>query len=196
MLRLFHEHDLSHVPYHGCGQPFIDAWRRVVGIFQQQGATNVGFWWTPTEGGNRSCVSQSYPGDAYVDWAGSDTYNMCMVGDSSCWATSAHSGWAEFSEIADYGSSSQHDTWGPRKPFVIGETGTYYDPNSPARKGDWFRKIPAAARNMEWLRGICFYDADVSAVEGSNHNFRVDHSTTNPDVYAGFVAMSRDSWAG
>jgi hypothetical protein len=197
MLRIWNEFDLSFVTWHACGQSFIDAWRRVVGIFRQQGATNVGFWWTPEEGVDRTCVNNSYPGDAYVDWVGSDSYNTCYVGEGGCWSTPYHSGWAAFAELFNYQGlsfKSQHDLWGPRKPFVVGETNTVYDPNNPNRKGDWYGAIPAAAQSMPYLRGISFYDQDVSAVEGPRNNYRVDYPTSNPNVYSGFKKMAAHPW--
>jgi hypothetical protein len=196
MLRLFHEFDVTHVPWHGCGQAFAKAWRRVVGIFRDVGATNVGFWWVPTESADRGCLRASYPGDRFVDWVGSDTFNFCYSDELECYSTPLHSGWAEFAELADHGAfPSVHDLYGPRKPFVIGETGTVFDPaKGGGPKGDWFRRIPAAARTMRYLRGVSFYDADVSAVEGPRNNFMVDYPTSDPAVYAGFVEMARDRW--
>ena len=195
MVRLFHEFDLPHTSYHACGDTFIAQWRRVVDVFRQQGVTNVGFWWSPTEGANRACVEGSYPGDSYVDWVGTDGYNWVYVGEDK-WATPMHSGWAEFSEIFDYppgpGYQSYYSQYGPRKPFIVGETGTVYDTNLPSKKGDWFRNIVPAAKQMQHLTGIMFFDQDVSSVEGSKHNWLVDYPRSNPDVYAGFVAMARD----
>jgi hypothetical protein len=117
------------------------------------------------------------------------------VNEAGCYSTPRHEGWAEFWEIADHGSyPTLHDTWGPRKPFIIGETGTVYDSNNAATKGAWFRGLPTAARSMDYLRGVSFYDADVSAVEGPRNNFRVDYPTSNADVFAGFKQMAQDSW--
>jgi hypothetical protein len=202
MLRIGWEFDGQWAPFSGCGQPFIDAWRRVVGIFKAQSATNVGFWWTPTEGANRSCVNISYPGDAYVDWVGSDGYNRCYVVDPTCYATPPRSGWAEFSEVFDYAKVDQSETqqklWGPHKPFIIGETSTTYDSTSSTtqpKKGQWFRNIPAAAKNMQWLRGIAFYDVDVSAEENTiKSNFRVSYPESDPSAFAGFKALAADPW--
>jgi hypothetical protein len=210
MLRPFIEFDgpfnaYSAVPWPGngnvnsCGAPFIAAWQRMVNIFKQNGASNVGFDWNPEEGVTRSCISVSYPGDAYVDWVGSDWYNVCLVGNTSQWCTPLHPGWAQFAELFNYtalGSSivTQHNQWGPRKPFVVGETGSWYDANYPTYKGDWYRNIPAAARSMLYLRGIQFYDKDVTASEGALNNFRVDYPTSNSSVYAGFRQMAADPW--
>ena len=192
MLRTWWEFNLDGPVWHGCGQPFIDAWRRVVGIFDSRGATNVGFWWCPNNGVDYGCVHSSYPGDEYVDWVGDDGYNWCSVG-SECWSAPDVVGWAEFGQIYDHTVyETIHARYGPRKPYIVGETGSVYDPAHPAKKGQWFRNIPAVARNMEYLRGISFYDADVSAV--GDKNWRVDHPTSDASVYAGFVAMAQDPW--
>ena len=191
MLRAFVEFDGTPT-YAGCGAPLISAWQRMVNVFEADGASKVGFFWSPTEGQNRACISSSYPGDAYVDWVGSDWYNSCLT-DGTGWCTPLHPGWASFDELFNYTalgstSTSQHDAWGPHKPFVVGETGTWYD----TPKGQWFRDIPAAAEQMQWLRGIEFYDSDVSAVEGARNNFRVDCPTSDQTVYDGWLAMAAD----
>ena len=210
MLRIFDEFDNASAVYaavpdsangnvNTCGAPFIAAWQRMVNIFEANGASNVGFWWSPEEGANRACVNASYPGDAYVDWVGSDWYNTCMVGNTSQWCTPLHSGWASFSEVFNYSAlgsslSEQHNLWGPHKPFVIGETGTWYDSNNPSYKGAWYANIPSVAQNMLYLRGIEFFDEDVSAAEGALNNFRVDYPTSDPSVYAGFKQMAANPW--
>lgn len=208
MLRLWTEFDAPHVVYTPAGAAggpaFIEAWQRVVRIFREQGATNVGFWWCPSEGWDRAKVKASYPGDAYVDWVGSDSYNWCAhSGDPDCYSTPYRAGPASFAECFDYAPGgpdnpllvSQHDQWGPRKPFVIGETNTILDPTAPSSwKGDWYRQIPAAAKKMEWLRGVSIYDCDVTAAEGPKTNFRVDAPTSNPDPLAGFKAWAADPW--
>ena len=193
MIRMFHEFDLAGWAHHACGATFIDMWRRVVNVFKQEGVSNAGFWWSPTEGANRSCIASSYPGDEYVDWGGSGWYNWCHVNNSNCWSTPLHSGWAEFNELFNYppgpGYQNQHDVWGPRKPFIVGETNTVHDGNYPSKKGDWYRNVPRAAREMEYLRGVMVYDSDVSAVEGPNANFEVDSSSS---AYQGFIELARD----
>jgi chitodextrinase len=199
VVRLFHEFDYSHLNYTSVGQEaaFVSAWRRIVDRFKARGATNVGFWWCPSEGGNRASADAAYPGDAYVDWVGTDSYNWVFVGEDK-YATPWKAGWAEFGEIFDYqaggGSAPRHDTYGPRKPFVVGETGTVWDPNYPTKKGDWFRNIPAAARNMQYLTGVSFFDIDATPWEDSRNNWIVDHATNVPQVYDGFKTMARDPW--
>jgi hypothetical protein len=199
MVRMFHEFDQEHLAYHGCGKTFAAMWRRVVTVVRQHGAGNVGFWWSPGEGYGRACTRASYPGDAYVDWVGSDAYNHCFVGEAHCYSTPYRSGWAEFGELFDYETgfanlTTQHDLFGPRKPFVVGETGTVYDPSTPSRKGDWYRFVVPAGKKMRYLRGVMFFDADASATEVARNNWHVDYPRTDSGVYEGFVDMAADPW--
>ena len=199
MVRMFHEFDQEHLDYHACGDEFIAMWRRVVTVMQHECARNVGFWWSPSEGYGRNCTRSSYPGDAYVDWVGADTYNHCFVDETHCFATPYRAGWAEFGDLFDYEAgfanlTTLHDQFGPRKPFVVGETGTVYDPSNSSRKGDWYRNVVAAAKKMEYLRGVMFFDADVSPKEGARNNWHVDHPRTDPGVYQGFIDMASNPW--
>jgi hypothetical protein len=193
MLRIWWEFNLSGPNWHACGQSFTDAWRRVVGIFGERGASNVGFYWCPNNGVDYDCVHASYPGDEYVDWVGDDGYNWCQVTPSGCYSAPGIEGWAEFGQIYNHTAyDTIYKTYSQQKPYVVGETGTVYDASFPAKKGQWFRNIPAVARQMPRMYGIDFYDADVSAV--GDKNWRVDYPTSDPSVYAGFVAMAKDPW--
>ena len=198
MVRMFFEFDMRHLSYHACGDGFVAMWRHVVAVMQQHEADNVGFWWSPSEGYDRACITSSYPGDRFVDWVGTDSYNHCFV-DEDCYATPYRPGWSDFGSIFDYERGfanlvTQHDRFGPRKPFVVGETGTVYDENHPSLKGQWFRNVVPAAKRMEYLRGIMFFDTDASPVEAPRNNWRVDHPRSNPSVYEGYIAMARDPW--
>lgn len=187
MIRLMHEFDMSHLPYHyaaGGTAQWVSAWRYIVERIHNRGATNCGFWWCPTEqgGGERSNINACYPGDDYVDWVGSDLYNN--VGGSS---TPLHGGWAEFNEMISYGALgwgiSIMEQFGDRKPYVVGETGTRYDDANPSRKGNWFRNIDAVAKeNAPQLRGIAFFDQDTGTQE--YNDWRVDIDQTYEEYLA------------
>lgn len=208
MLRVWPEFDLV-IADSEFGQPFINAWRRMVGIFQAEGATNVGFWWTPTEGSRspggktaRDLIDSSYPGDAYIDWVGSDAYNFCFVSEiNTCWSSPLGGGWAEFKDAALYRGAewccvNGYDRWAQRKPYVYGETNTVYDPNAPFHKGNWYRNLVTTVKANPFVIGVQIYDADVRQFEGERNNFRVDAPTSNPDVYAGYLDMARDPYFG
>jgi glycosyl hydrolase family 26 len=55
---------------------------------REEGATNVGFAWSP-DGGYRDKAFASYPGDDYVDWVGMSLYNMNKDGT---WCSPHNSG--------------------------------------------------------------------------------------------------------
>jgi hypothetical protein len=60
---------------------FIAGWRHVYQVFQQAGAGNAAFVWSPTLWNGPGGLSPSawYPGDAYVDWLGVDAYPQSAV---------------------------------------------------------------------------------------------------------------------
>lgn len=208
MVRMFEEFDL----HSWNTQDFISAWRHVVVRMQSDGATNVGFVWCPTEeaGGLRRKINASYPGDAYVDWVSSDSYN----GDSNTVYSATVPGWNEFSWIFNYhltGYPSMEQQWGPEKPYFVSETSSKYDtadvPSGhtvdPNRKEHWFINIESAAANMPYLVGVQFFDADVHALEPGN-NWRVDspcdsagtnctNGSTDANTYSGFLSMADSS---
>lgn len=54
---------------------FITAWRRIVRIFNEQGASNVKWLWTINVlGGHVTAPAEWWPGAAYVTWVGIDGY--------------------------------------------------------------------------------------------------------------------------
>jgi hypothetical protein len=81
MIRFAHEMNLHGSPFGpnvngNSPSEFIAAWRRVVTLFRQNGATNVEWVWSPNVDCSGQCpFSQFYPGNAYVDWVGLDGYN-------------------------------------------------------------------------------------------------------------------------
>jgi beta-mannanase len=210
MVRMFPEFD-NH-PWNTTD--FINAWRHVVSRFQADGATNVGFWWCPGEqadgGGRRAQINASYPGDQYVDWVGSDSYN----GDTNTASSATRNGWTEFSWNFNYtlsGQPSMEQQWGPKKPFFVGETGSKYDtagvPSGHTvdrnRKKNWFINVASAAAQMPYLIGVDFFDQDVHIFESGN-NWRVDspcdsagnnctNGSTDANTYSGFLSMADSS---
>jgi len=204
---------------------FNAAWQLVVGRFlakttaagkglNGQGINNVGFWWCPIElaGANATLTWGYWPGDGYVDWAGTDRYNS----DVSGFTSPIHAGWAEFGELFDYtnnyGSGSFNtapnqsyaNRWGPVKPFILGETGSKYDTaNIPAghvvdvnRKANWYRNIGSVAiPNMPNLHGIVFFDRDLTPNFTETHDWRVDHDQPSSSTTSGaFDAVSYQGW--
>jgi hypothetical protein len=180
---------------HGGPSAFVAAWRHIVRIFRTEGATNVGFWWVPAEGQDRHCADLSYPGDTYVDWVGSDSYN---------WAGTKYNspcvqGWAEFNRMFNYRptpsckATSTYSRYGARKPFVVGETATKYDSSNPTRKPNWFRNIVSvAAPAMPNLHGIVFFDQYIA----SGDDWRVDSDQTSSSTTPGPIDPNGRTYQG
>jgi len=92
---------------------YVSAWKRVHGIFQREGATNVKWVWSPYVAcGGCAAFSSVYPGGSYVDWVALDGYN---------WGTSQPgTRWQSMAEV--FGPSYDKVTaLAPTKPFMIAE---------------------------------------------------------------------------
>ncbi|MGO9228353.1 MAG: IPT/TIG domain-containing protein [Bryobacteraceae bacterium] len=88
---------------------FIGAWRHIWGLFQSAGATNVVFLWNPGRG-NVDDPHGFYPGNAYVDWIGVDTYQRATTETFD----------DDFSPFyTDFGNSQYGN-----KPLMVGESGS------------------------------------------------------------------------
>ena len=92
---------------------FIGAWRHIRGLFQSAGATNVVFLWNPGSyraDGNADDPHGFYPGNAYVDWIGVDTYQRAAT-------ETFDDDFALF--YNDFGNSQYGN-----KPLMVGENGS------------------------------------------------------------------------
>ncbi|MGH2586244.1 MAG: glycoside hydrolase family 26 protein [Dehalococcoidia bacterium] len=92
---------------------YIAAWRHVHGIFQQEGAGNVRWVWSPnvlTHGAGP--FTEVYPGDAYVDWVALGGYNFGP--------TQPYQVWRSLAEV--FGHSYDALAAMTSKPMMIAET--------------------------------------------------------------------------
>lgn len=107
---------------------YVAAWRHVHGIFEEVGATNVRWVWSPyVSCGNCTAFKKVYPGDAYVDWVALDGYNWGNVQPRSRWQ----------SMNGVFGSSYDAVTrLAPSKPFMIAEVAST---EKGGNKAAWIR---------------------------------------------------------
>ena len=123
---------------------FVDAWRHVVDVFRQEGATNVKWIWSPNVEvpGQTTPFADVYPGDAYVDWIALDGYN---------WGTSRGWGqWRSFSSI--FGSSYAAVTALSSRPLMIARP---HPPKWAARSGLESQCVPQANPEQISARSSC-----------------------------------------
>ena len=111
----------------GSAAEFIAAYRHVVSIFDQQGASNVIWTWQMTEWAFRTDPSSEqyaarwYPGDEFVDNVGADAYNwiscgatgrgryneLQVLGDPVIAFARAHGKKASFPEFASHANANR-----------------------------------------------------------------------------------------
>ena len=146
----------------------------------RQYAPNVSFALVLTSGGyGPNAIQAWYPGDAYVDWMGSDGYNTF-----GCRGTGGPV-WQDFSSIFGdfYNFAVAHN-----KPAVIAEWGSTEDPATPGRKAAW---ITAAGQTMEtWpqLKAASYFDAP-------GQDLRCFWPlTSSPSATAAFAGLGSQSW--
>jgi len=118
---------------------FVAAWRHIVQVFAQQGATNARWLWCPNvfppgaatpnnSGYSRTSGTTAllYPGDAYVDYVGLDGYNKTPAA------------WQTFGSVfqPSYAALYSGDpyTGGPvtAKPMILGEIGSWETDEIPS----------------------------------------------------------------
>jgi hypothetical protein len=119
-------------------------WRRVVGIFRTQGATNVQWVWAPNVNtGGDFPFRDLYPGDKWVDWVGFDGFNWAQRG-----------AWNSFTEIVD--NTYEELAKISSRPMIVAETGSN---ESGGDKAAWIssalrREIP----NFGRIRAVVWFD--------------------------------------
>ncbi len=126
---------------------FIAAWRHVVTIFRQAGATNVEWVWSPNVYCDNKCpFTAFYPGDQWVDWVALDGYNYSTVD---------HTPWMTFSQV--FGSSYSIMESLTSKPLMVAETSSA---ESGGSKAAWitqtfFTQLPTL---FPKIRAVIWFD--------------------------------------
>jgi hypothetical protein len=128
---------------------FVDAYRRIVGLIRDAGATNVTFVWHVNDGDDPSTpwnrLENYYPGDAYVDWIGISDYGALtpMDGAVDSFRTGMDDTYARVAALA------------PSKPVIVAEFGeTTRDPQSDP--GAWTSAALADLTSRRWKNLIGF----------------------------------------
>jgi hypothetical protein len=147
---------------------FVAVWRRVHGIFRQEGATNVRWVWSPVaHSEEHTPYGRVYPGDAYVDWFGISGYNW---GNTREWSR-----WQSFSGI--FGASYKIlQGISPRKPIMIPEVGCAEQGGDKASwiRSAYLREIP---ERFPKIRAVCWFHAN------KENDWRVNSSAASLEAY-------------
>jgi hypothetical protein len=126
---------------------FVQAWRHVHRIFDQERATNVIWDWSPNAifYGQKYPLSEFYPGDRYVDLVGVDGYNWGSVKRWSKWFTPA--------QIFDSTLSTLRSM--TDRPFLINEVGSS---ELGGDKAVWVREFLAYLERNRDIAGFLWFD--------------------------------------
>jgi mannan endo-1,4-beta-mannosidase len=153
---------------------FVQAWRHVYSVFQQEKASNVVWVFCPNVPDDlRASYSQIYPGDNYVDWLGLDGYNW---GTTQSWSR-----WTSFADVFR-GSYLKLGALSSHKPIMIAEVGSV---SQGGDKGKWYKDMLTQALPNQFPRvqAVIFYDEDRAVQEHAD--WKVDET---PESLAGFEA--------
>jgi hypothetical protein len=175
MFAVFH-----HEPYdesrEGWGTPadYRAAYRRVVELFRQEGATNVAWVmvltaWDYAQGRGDAF----YPGGDVIDWVAADPYNWHQRDGRWISLATAAQGFYD---------------WGSRagKPLMLAEWGSTEDPRDPNRKAQWYDQASATLRNWPNIRAVVYFN---NLHDG--YDWRVD---TSPASLAAFRRLANDPY--
>jgi len=146
-------------------QDFIDAWRHMHQIFEEEKATNVIWVFCPNIPDVAATSYRSlYPGDDYVDWIGLDGYNW---GTTQSWSE-----WISFRGVfmSPYTTLTEI---APTKPLMIAEVNTT---DQGGDKGNWYREMfkKEIPTNFPKIAAIVIYNEDRTVQE--KVNWKVDVS--------------------
>jgi len=153
---------------------YVSAWRRVRHMFDEEGAANVRWVWSPNVDSDGSVpFSEVYPGDAYVDWLGIDGYNW---GTTQSWSS-----WTGLAEV--FGPSYGRLVGMTDKPLMIAETAST---ELGGDKAGWIRQgfFDEVLSRFPRVRAIVWFH------ENKETDWRVDSSPASLAAYSEVAASS------
>jgi len=180
-----HEPELKASAGSGTNVDFVDAWRKVVTIFREQGVTNARYAWILSSGSFTSTDARAadlwYPGDEWVDVIGVDAYNWftCRKNTSTPWRSLA----AIAEGFRAYGAAH------PTEGLAVAEWGSVEDAQDPTRKAAWIdeARVDLAGAQWEQLEVVTYFHS--VDPENTACTWYVDTSQASLDA---FTAMGAD----
>jgi endoglucanase len=165
---------------------YAAAWRHVVTLFRQAGATNVRWVFNPNVGnamthtasgaGNWNWYANYYPGDAYVDYVGAHGFNGPTV-----WNTA----WQDFGTMTDGAGAdrmlSDLAARYPAKPIIIGEFAS--QEGAAGQKAQWITDAYAKMRANPRVVGAVWFNANKEA------DWRVESSPASLQAFQAAMAQ-------
>lgn len=199
MLRPMHEMNGEWYPWSGSSnnnspEEFVEAWKRIHRIFEEEGATNVTWVWSVNRSSHPDVPENRppayYPGDEYVDWTSLSGFNW---GD-----TRSFTKWEEFDQLYDepleYLKSLD-------KPIVISEFGSV---ETPGNKAEWIHNAYGQVRRLHpEIKAVVYYDKREKGLKGEQgweiestpESVEAFEEAVSYDHYVGAPAPALEQWA-
>jgi hypothetical protein len=183
MIRFAHEMNISASPWGpgkegNVGSTYVEAWRHIVSIFRQEGATNVKWVWSPNVDWGGVPFAQYFPGDSWVDYVALDGYN---------WGTVGTEAWQSMSRL--FASSYATLTQMSSKPVIFAETSSGETGGSKAawiREG-FLKTIPEDFPRVDaviWFNAVAEEDWRINTSPSALEAYR---EVVNSTLYGGTV---------
>lgn len=167
MVRFAHEMNGTWYPWSGNATTYVAAWRHIVSIFREEGATNVKWVWAPNVDRTGSMPFSAYfPGEEWVDYIGLDGYNFGTY-DGNRWLTLEEVFSASYAKITALSA----------KPLIITETGSN---ELGGNKAEWIRTgfTKTIPQDFPRVTGVIWFNKEQEGV-----NWRVDSSLASLEAF-------------
>jgi hypothetical protein len=174
LLRFAHEMNGTWYPWSGEPTLYKGAWKRYVGIFREEGATNVKFVWSPNVNNGSYPFASYFPGDEWVDYVALDGYNWGGSENRSLSQTFASS----YKEITELSA----------KPVIIAETASAE--GSAGQKAEWIRTgfLSTIPETMPKVVAAVWFSRDNKETE---RDWRIETSTESIAAWQEVVDSTR-----
>ena len=166
-------------PCNGGPAVFVRAWRHVVGIFREEGATNV-TWVLHLDASDPRTIRAYYPGSHWVDWVGLSAYGAQQPGDP----------WTSFRSVFDPAYAALARA-APGKPIALLEFGAVVERGHD--KAAWVRDAFATIASGRYprLKAVSWWNSNWTNGSGEAPSLmRIDTSPGVLKAYRSAVATS------
>lgn len=152
----------------GSAADYVAAWKRTKRIFDEVGATNVGWVWAPTaEGFTKGYAQDFYPGDEHVDWIAVDAYTGMEVRPFGTVM-------AAFMRFA-----RRHEN----KPVMIAEFGlSHRGGNRPG----WLAAARTYVKDNPEIKAVLYFNGDMN--DGPTRQFALDNSASGRRAFHSWLS--------
>ncbi len=182
IMRFAHEMDGAWMPWQvgkfgNSAKRFIAAWRHIVTVFRNVGATNVRWLWSPYHPTDWSV--NFYPGDKYVDYVGFTGLN---------WADGKRP-WQSMRAL--YAKPMHALAQFSKRPVIVAEAGTAdRSINGVSRKPGWISAgYPAVYKAYPSIAAIVYFDVKVPGQ--TNYDWRLTRPSSALVAYSSVLTDKR-----